>query len=99
MAKNRSEKADQQDENGQEVASIERPRSVEIASSGISTSTEAGQFLSAIISDVMTEEVPHRRASVAISAMDKMLKLFALQHKYGAKDKALVLANGKSNQR
>ena len=65
------------------MASVEVPKSVGIASRGIRTDRDAREFLSAIIGDVMTQEVHIRQANTAVNAMGKMLKLVEICQKYG----------------
>lgn len=70
-------------------------KSVQIASGGIRTARDAGNFLSALIGDVMTEAVPARLANTSVNAMGKLLKVVEMQHKYGKPEdgnKSLVLS-------
>lgn len=62
------------------------PKSVKIASSGITTDQDAASFLSALIGDTLTNKVPVREANATINAMGKMLKLVELRHRYGSAD-------------
>ena len=62
-------------------------RSVAIASSGLRTDTDAAEFLSALIGDLMTQAVPVRIGTASINAVGKMLKLVELRQKYGDPEK------------
>lgn len=83
MATAASKKAERDGTDGAAVAPIQIPRSIQIASSGICTDRQAGEWLSALIGDVMTEVVPTRIAGTCVNAMGKMLKLVEMRHKYG----------------
>lgn len=79
---------------GQEVAQI--PRSAGIASRGIRTSRDAANFLSALVSDVASEAMKPKVASVCVNGIGKLLKVVEMQHKYGTPDgqgQVLQLAN------
>lgn len=64
------------------VAPVEVPKSVQIASSGIDSSSKVISFTSALIADVMTERVTTKVASTVCNAMGKMLKAAELERKY-----------------
>lgn len=82
-------------EDGKALATPSTPRSVEIASRGIRNDQNAGDFLSALIGDVMTEAVAPRLANTSINAMGKLLKVVEMREKFGRPegvDKGLVLS-------
>lgn len=70
-------------ENGEAVAPVEVPRSVQIASRGVRDDASAFDFLSALIADVMTDKVHHRTANTTINALGKMQKLADMRLRYG----------------
>jgi len=66
------------------AAVAETPRSVQIASRGIRTATQACEFSSALIGDIMTEQVPVRNANAALSSLRSLIRVADMQHRYGA---------------
>jgi hypothetical protein len=68
----------------QEVAQV--PRSIGIASRGIRTSRDAANFLSALVSDVASETMKPKVASVCVNGIGKLLKVVEMQQKYGTPD-------------
>ena len=90
-SKSNSTAAKQVDGGAAVAAPQEPPRSVAIASSGIRTDQQAGEFLSALIGDLMTQAIPVRIGTASINALGKMLKLVELRQKYGDPEKARSL--------
>lgn len=68
---------------GEEADRGQTPRSVQIASEGIRNSAQAKGFLSALISDVMTESVSPKKANTACNAMGKLIKVADLERQHG----------------
>jgi hypothetical protein len=62
---------------------VEVPRSVQIASRGIRTDHQAAEYLSALVTDVMTDRVTEKRANTACNVMGKLFKVVEMRHKYG----------------
>jgi hypothetical protein len=80
------------DANDSEVA--EKPRSAIIASVGLSNSRKTKEFLSALIGDVMNDNVATKTATVAVNATRQLLRVVELEHKYGrpeSQDKVLAI--------
>ena len=89
------EKSDGKVQDGKALVKIPTPLSVEIASRGIRNDQNAGDFLSALIGDVMTEAVAPRLANTSINAMGKLLKVVEMREKFGRPegvDKGLILS-------
>ena len=68
---------------GAPVVAAPVPKSVTLASGGITTMHDAQRFLSALVTDIMTEEVSIRKANAACNAMGKLFKGVEMQQKYG----------------
>ncbi len=60
-----------------------RPRSAEIAGRGIRSAFDFAEFMSALIADVINEDVSHSAAGVAVAAGGKLLKVVEMQQRYG----------------
>jgi len=58
-------------------------RSVPIASRGIRTDEDAANFLSALVTDVMSGAVEDRTARTAGATLDRLFRVVTLRHRYG----------------
>ena len=80
-------------------AAAERPRSLDIAATGITTGQDFANFMSALMSDLISGAVAPNIGNAACNAGGKLLKAVEMQHKYGTMNqdgtgKVLKLAMG-----
>lgn len=69
--------------NGSEAQ--QHPKSLDIANHGISTSRDFRDFMSALMSDVISGAVTANVTNAACNAGGKMLKMVELEYKYATK--------------
>lgn len=72
-------------------AVVEIPRSVQIASSGIRNDRHAGEYLSALLGDMMADKVSVRVGNACNNTMGKLLKLVELRQKYGSPENSKAI--------
>jgi hypothetical protein len=61
----------------------ETPRSLTIASGGLSTSRQVRNYLFALAADVIAKRVPPRDSNASVNAIGKGLKVVEMEHRYG----------------
>lgn len=78
----------------------EVPRSVEVAAKGIRTSANFAEFMSALMSDLVSGKIAPGVGSAACMAGARMLQVVEMQQKYGTQAaggrKELMLAEGEA---
>lgn len=75
------------------VVATKIPRSVAVASGGIRTTRDAGNVLSAIVTDVLSGDLQPKIANVAVSAIGKMVAVKELALKHGGEAGTVTLAD------
>jgi len=71
------------DSNGEKGIERSRPRCLKIAQKGVRTGSDFAEMMSALMSDIIEENITPQSANAVVNAGGKLLKVTEMQLKYG----------------